>query len=50
MELIAFRPLRRAEPVVLLITSFAVSYGLEALGWMTVGTGHAEGRRALSRG
>src|ERR671935_2038189 len=25
MELIAFRPLRRAEPVVLLVTSFAVS-------------------------
>src|SRR5256886_10939631 len=28
MELLAFRPLRRAEPVVLLITSFAISYGL----------------------
>src|SRR5438445_6964456 len=39
MELLAFRPLRRAEPVVLLITSFAISYGLEALGWMTVGSG-----------
>ena len=43
MELIAFRPLRRAEPVVLLITSFAVSYGLEALGWMTVGSGIQKG-------
>jgi branched-chain amino acid transport system permease protein len=43
MELIAFRPLRRAEPVVLLISSFAVSYGLEALGWMTVGTGTQKG-------
>ena len=43
MELIAFRPLRRAEPVVLLISSFAVSYGLEALGWMTVGTGPQKG-------
>jgi branched-chain amino acid transport system permease protein len=43
MELIAFRPLRRAEPVVLLITSFAVAYGLEALGWMTVGTGVQKG-------
>ncbi len=43
MELVAFRPLRRAEPVVLLITSFAVSYGLEALGWMTVGTGPQKG-------
>ncbi len=39
MELLAFRPLRRAEPVVLLITSFAISYGIEALGWMTVGSG-----------
>ncbi len=43
MELIAFRPLRRAEPVVLLISSFAVSYGLEALGWMTVGSGIQKG-------
>jgi branched-chain amino acid transport system permease protein len=43
MELVAFRPLRRAEPVVLLISSFAVSYGLEALGWMTVGTGPQKG-------
>jgi len=43
MELIAFRPLRRAEPVVLLITSFAISYGLEALGWMTVGSGIQKG-------
>src|SRR5438477_4046357 len=43
MELVAFRPLRRAEPVVLLITSFAVAYGLEALGWMTVGTGTQKG-------
>jgi branched-chain amino acid transport system permease protein len=43
MELIAFRPLRRAEPVVLLTTSFALSYGLEALGWMTVGSGIQKG-------
>ena len=43
MELIAFRPLRRAAPVTLLISSFAVSYGLEALGWMTVGTGPQKG-------
>jgi branched-chain amino acid transport system permease protein len=43
MELIAFRPVRRAAPVVLLITSFAVSYFLEALGWMTVGTGPQKG-------
>src|SRR5437764_12732705 len=32
MELIAFRPLRRAEPVVLLITSFAISFGFVSLG------------------
>jgi branched-chain amino acid transport system permease protein len=43
MELVAFRPLRRATPVVLLITSFAVSYGLQALGWMTVGKGPQKG-------
>jgi branched-chain amino acid transport system permease protein len=43
MELLAFRPLRNAEPVTLLITSFAVSYALQALGWMTVGTGTAKG-------
>jgi branched-chain amino acid transport system permease protein len=43
MELVAFRPLRRAAPVTLLISSFAVSYGLEALGWMTVGTGPQKG-------
>lgn len=36
MELIAFRPVRRASPVVLLITSFAVSYILEALGWTDI--------------
>jgi branched-chain amino acid transport system permease protein len=43
MELVAFRPLRHASPVTLLITSFAVSYGLEALAWMTVGTGPQKG-------
>ena len=43
MELIAFRPLRWAAPVTLLISSFAISYGLEALGWMTVGTGPQKG-------
>ena len=43
MELVAFRPLRRATPVVLLVSSFAVSYGLEALGWMTVGKGPQKG-------
>src|SRR5438445_12702102 len=43
MELIAFRPVRNATPVTLLITSFAVSYGLQQLGWMTVGRGPAKG-------
>src|SRR6266851_8575054 len=33
MELLAFRPLRRASPVTLLITSFAVSYALQELAW-----------------
>jgi branched-chain amino acid transport system permease protein len=43
MELVAFRPLRRAAPVTLLISSFAVSYGLQQLGWMTVGKGPQKG-------
>ncbi len=43
MELVAFRPLRRATPVVLLVSSFAVSYGLQSLGWMTVGKGPQKG-------
>ncbi len=43
MEFVAFRPLRRAAPVTLLITSFAVSYGLQQLGWMTVGRGPQKG-------
>src|SRR6058998_1637804 len=29
MELVAFRPVRNASPVTLLVTSFAVSYGLQ---------------------
>jgi branched-chain amino acid transport system permease protein len=36
LELIAFRPFRRASPIILLITSFAVSYGLQALGWSDI--------------
>src|SRR5438094_1227649 len=40
MELLAFRPLRRASPVTLLITSFAVSYALQELAW-TDGLGNA---------
>jgi branched-chain amino acid transport system permease protein len=43
MELVAFRPVRNASPVTLLVTSFAVSYGLQQLGWMTVGRGPAKG-------
>lgn len=39
MELIAFRPVRRGTAVTLLVTSFAVSFALESLGWMTVGRG-----------
>jgi branched-chain amino acid transport system permease protein len=43
MELVAFRPLRNASPVTLLISSFAVSYGLQQLAWMTVGRGPQKG-------
>lgn len=42
-ELIAFRPVRHGTAVTLLITSFAVSYGLQSLGWMTVGRGPQKG-------
>lgn len=37
MERIAFRPLRDASPNTLLVASFAVSYGLQQLAYMTVG-------------
>jgi len=54
MELIAFRPVRDASPVVLLVTSFAVSYGIQQLAWTdvfglahrfdsTIGTGPQKG-------
>ena len=43
MELVAFRPLRNASPVTLLISSFAVSYGLQQVAWMTVGKGPQKG-------
>jgi branched-chain amino acid transport system permease protein len=43
MELLAFRPVRRGTAITLLITSFAVSYGLQQLGWMTVGKGPQKG-------
>jgi|RhiMetdeSRZDD1v2_1073273.scaffolds.fasta_scaffold79120_4 branched-chain amino acid transport system permease protein len=36
MELVAFRPLRGASPVTLLITSFAVSYALQEFAWTDV--------------
>lgn len=37
MERLAFRPLRAASPVTLLVASFAVSYALQQLAYMTVG-------------
>ena len=43
LEFVAFRPIRRAAPVTLLITSFAVSFALQQLGWMTVGRGPQKG-------
>jgi branched-chain amino acid transport system permease protein len=54
MELVAFRPVRNASPVVLLVTSFAVSYGIQQLAWTdvfglahrfdsTIGTGPQKG-------
>ena len=43
LELVAFRPVRNASPVTLLVTSFAVSYGLQQLAWMTVGRGPQKG-------
>lgn len=42
-ELVAFRPVRHGTAVTLLITSFAVSFGLQSLGWMTVGRGSQKG-------
>ena len=43
MELIAFRPVRRAEPLTLLITSFAVSFGLQQVAFMTLARGQQKG-------
>jgi branched-chain amino acid transport system permease protein len=43
LELVAFRPVRSASPMTLLVTSFAVSYGLQQLAWMTVGRGPQKG-------
>jgi len=43
MELVAFRPVRRGTPVTLLITSFAVSYGLQQVAFVTVGRGAQKG-------
>jgi branched-chain amino acid transport system permease protein len=37
MERVAFRPLRNASPVTLLVASFAVSYGLQQIAYMSVG-------------
>jgi branched-chain amino acid transport system permease protein len=43
MELIAFRPVRHAAPVTLLITSFAVSFALQQVAFMTVARGRQKG-------
>jgi branched-chain amino acid transport system permease protein len=43
MELIAFRPVRHAAPVTLLITSFAISFGLQQVAFMTVAKGRQKG-------
>jgi branched-chain amino acid transport system permease protein len=43
LELVAFRPVRNVSPMTLLVTSFAVSYGLQQLAWMTVGRGPQKG-------
>lgn len=43
MELIAFRPVRRAEPLTLLITSFAISFGLQQVAFMTLARGSQKG-------
>lgn len=43
MELIAFRPVRHAAPLTLLITSFAVSFGLQQAAFMTVARGPQKG-------
>jgi branched-chain amino acid transport system permease protein len=43
LELAAFRPVRNASPMTLLVTSFAVSYGLQQVAWMTVGRGPQKG-------
>jgi branched-chain amino acid transport system permease protein len=43
MELIAFRPVRHAPPLTLLITSFAISFGLQQLAFMTVAKGAQKG-------
>jgi branched-chain amino acid transport system permease protein len=43
MELIAFRPVRHAPPLTLLITSFAVSFGLQQVAFMTVARGAQKG-------
>jgi branched-chain amino acid transport system permease protein len=37
MERLAFRPLRDASPITLLVASFAVSYGMQQLAYMSVG-------------
>jgi branched-chain amino acid transport system permease protein len=43
MELVAFRPVRHAPPLTLLITSFALSFGLQQAAFMTVARGPQKG-------
>jgi branched-chain amino acid transport system permease protein len=43
MELIAFRPIRHAAPLTLLVTSFAISFGLQQVAYMTVDRGTQKG-------
>lgn len=43
MELLAFRPVRHAAPLTLLITSFALSFGLQQAAFMTVARGPQKG-------
>jgi branched-chain amino acid transport system permease protein len=47
-NIVAFRPLRNASPTTLLVTSFALSYLLQQIAWMTVGRGTNKGVRPFA--
>jgi branched-chain amino acid transport system permease protein len=47
-NVVAFRPLRNASPTSLLVTSFALSYLLQQIAWMTVGRGTNKGVRPFA--